>query len=135
MNDSRDFYIIKTLITSNIFVFVIQSVAFFAFAIQSVAFFVQRIQSIVFFVDAVQSIVFFAQTNQSVVSFDSQSNSKSMSILNVAHSIVFLAISIQNFIILRTTSLVFAFVASFDDSFLFSLMISKITNSYFFNLQ
>jgi hypothetical protein len=90
-------------------------------------------QSVVFFVDAVQSIVFSAQIIQSVVSFALKSNSQSMSILN-AHSINSFAISIQNLIISRTISLVSAFVAFFDDSFLSSLMISKITSFYSFNL-
>jgi hypothetical protein len=95
--------------------------------------FTSAIQSIVFFVDAVQSVVFSAQIIQSVVSFTLKSNSQSMSI-SKTHSINSFVISIQNFIISRTTSLISASVAFFDDSFLSSLMISKITSFYSFNL-
>jgi hypothetical protein len=91
------------------------------------------IQSVVFFVDAVQSVVFSAQIIQSIVSFVLKSNSQSMSI-SKTHSINSFAISIQNFIISRTTSFASAFVVFFDDSFLSSLMISKITSFYSFNL-
>jgi hypothetical protein len=95
--------------------------------------FTSAIQSVVFFADAVQSVVFSAQIIQSVVSFALKSNSQSMSI-SKTHSINSFAISIQNLIISRTTSFASASVAFFDDSFLSSLMISKITSFYSFNL-
>jgi hypothetical protein len=95
--------------------------------------FTSAIRSIVFFVDAVQSVVFSAQIIQSIVFFVLKSNSQSMLISN-AHSINSFAISIQNLLISRTTSFASASVVFFDDSFLSSLMISKITSFYFFNL-